>query len=96
MTQVQDVSKFKMLTEHEHVIARPARYVGSVNTIQKKDWVIIDGKVVEKELNFNPAFMKIFDEIITNSADHSRRAEGKHLKTIQVNVNRMLEMEIFM
>ncbi len=90
MTQVQDVSKFKMLTEHEHVISRPSRYVGSVNTIQKKDWVIIDGKVVEKELNFNPAFMKIFDEIITNSADHSRRAEGKHLKTIQVNVNRML------
>jgi DNA topoisomerase-2 len=90
MTTVQDVSKFKMLTDIEHVLLRPGRYLGSTTTVEELTWSIVGGKVEERRLSINPAFNKLFDEIISNSADHAKRPEGKHLNKIEVSVNKIM------
>ena len=37
------------------------------------------------EITYNPGFLKIFDEIVTNSVDESKR-EGSKLNTIKVTI----------
>lgn len=83
---VDNVNKYKKLTEVEHVLARPARYIGSINLETKNTWAIIDGVVKKTKVQIVPAFHKLFDEIISNSADHARTPEGAHLTTIDVTV----------
>ena len=64
---------------------RPGMYCGSIKPHTSNRWVFNDGKFVQSELTFNPAFLKIFDEILVNSVDESKR-EGTKLKTIKVSV----------
>jgi DNA topoisomerase-2 len=52
--------------------------------------------MVAREVTYNPGFLKLFDEVISNSADHSKRPEGKHLDTIRVEVDQAKgEISIF-
>lgn len=88
--QSQDISKFKMLSDVEHVLLRSGRYIGGINPKTVNDWIIKDGKVVWEEQTFVPAFDKLFDEVISNSSDHAKRPEGAHLNKISVTVNKLL------
>ncbi|AXF41446.1 DNA-dependent ATPase [Acinetobacter phage SH-Ab 15599] len=87
MSENQEWAKYKKLDEIDHVLLRPARYVGSINPVELKTWYIEDGKIVEGTLVSSPAFHKLFDEIISNSADHARTKEGKNLNKITVDVD---------
>jgi len=82
-------SKYKMLDEREHVLMRPGRYVGSIKDHEGMCWVMDTSKkrFHHQIAKYNPAFLKLFDEIITNSVDFSKTPEGKHLDTIEVTCN---------
>lgn len=84
--------KYRKLTDVEHVLLRPGRYIGSVKPHTAQTYVVnaVDGvdKMVKQELTWNPGFVKLFDEVISNSVDHSKRAEGKHLDTIKVEIDK--------
>jgi DNA topoisomerase-2 len=43
--------------------------------------------MIQKEVTYNPGLLKIFDEIVTNSVDESKRA-GSKLNTVKVNIDR--------
>jgi DNA topoisomerase-2 len=43
--------------------------------------------MVRRQAKWNPGLIKLFDEIISNSVDHSKRPEGKHLDTIKVEID---------
>ncbi len=77
--------KYKKLDDISHILMRPGMYCGSIKPHTSNRWVFNDGKFVQSELTFNPAFLKIFDEILVNSVDESKR-EGTKLKTIKVSV----------
>ncbi len=77
--------KFKKLDDIDHVILRPGMYIGSIKPHTSNKWIISDNKVELKQLTYNPGFLKIFDEIITNSVDESKR-KGSKLNTIKVNI----------
>ncbi len=79
--------RFKKLTEVEHVLARPGRYIGVTDPKANETHVIKDGKVEWREVTYSPAFLKLFDEIISNSADFSKTAEGKHVNKIEVTID---------
>lgn len=81
--------RFKKLNEVEHVIARPGRYIGSIKPHESEEWLPNQAgdRMERSKVTFNPGFIKLFDELISNSADHSRRPEGKHLDTIRVDVD---------
>ena len=84
-------TKYRKLSEVDHVLLRPGRYIGSITPHTAKEFLPkTDGQssaMVESEVTYNPGFLKLFDEVISNSADHSKRAEGKHLDTIKVEID---------
>lgn len=79
--------KFKKLDDIDHVILRPGMYIGSIKPHKANKWLIEDGKMIQKEITYNPGFLKIFDEIVTNSVDESKR-KGSKLNTIKVEVDK--------
>lgn len=77
---------YKKLTQQEHVLTRPDTYVGSTEPSPNMVWVANqDYSCERKEITFSPAFLKIFDEILTNASDHAIRT-GK-VKKIEIEVN---------
>lgn len=77
--------KYQKLDDISHVIARPGMYIGSIKPHTATKWILEDDKMVQQELTYNPGFLKIFDEIITNSVDESKRT-GSKLNTIKVTI----------
>lgn len=80
--------KYKRLSDVEHCLLRPGRYIGSVKPKTAESWVMGTERMVRKELTWNPGLIKLFDEIISNSVDFSKTPEGKHLDTIKVEIDR--------
>ena len=67
MKKIED--KYKKLDDIDHVLARPGMYVGSIKPHTANKWILDESKMTQKELTYNPGFLKIFDEIFTNSVD---------------------------
>jgi DNA topoisomerase-2 len=82
--------KYKVLDQISHVLLRPSTYLGSnkPHTSLKWIWDSIEKKMVQKELTIIPSFIKIFDEVITNSVDEHKR--NSKLNRIDVIINREL------
>jgi DNA topoisomerase-2 len=78
--------KFKKLDDIDHVILRPGMYIGSIKPHTSIKWLLNDNKMSQSEITYNPGFLKIFDEIITNSVDESKRS-GSKLNTIKVDID---------
>ena len=74
--------KYQLLDEIEHVIKRPGMYIGSTKPHTSNEWILEDGAYQKYELTYNPGFLKLFDEIISNSVDEHKRS-GK-INTIKV------------
>lgn len=80
--------KFKKLSDIDHVLQRPGMYIGSIKPHTAQKWLLDDDmKMSQKEVTYNPGFLKIFDEIVTNSVDESKR-KGSKLNVIKVDLNR--------
>jgi DNA topoisomerase-2 len=81
--------KFKKLDEVQHVLLRPGRYIGSIKPLETEDFVYDpeSKKMIKRKVTFNPGFLKLFDEIISNSADFSKTEDGKHVDVIKVDVD---------
>jgi DNA topoisomerase-2 len=78
--------KYRKLSDIEHVLLRPGMYCGSIKPKDEDVFLMNDeGKFVARPVTYNPAFMKIFDEIISNSVDEHRR--NSKLNEIKVTVN---------
>lgn len=83
-------AKYKLLSDVEHVLRRPGRYVGSAKPHTEECYVLgADKQMVRREVTWVPALLKIFDEIISNPVDFSKTPEGKHLNQIDVTIDRM-------
>lgn len=73
MTKNKIEQKYQKLTDREHVLHRPYMYVGSTEPHQG-DYHTFDGEQVSLDnVIYNPAFLKIFDEILSNSVDEHRK-----------------------
>lgn len=81
----KDISdKYKVLDEIEHILIRPGMYIGSTKPHKSSEWLIDSGKFIQQEIEFNPGFLKLFDEIVSNSVDESKR--NSNLNTIAVTI----------
>ena len=79
--------KYQKLTDTEHVLLRPGMYIGSVKPhteevylLDRRSW-----KLVPKEITYNPGFLKLFDEIVSNSVDEHKR--NPKLNQVKVNID---------
>ena len=81
--------KYKSLTDVEHILLRPGTYVGSTVLCDPTREYVYDestGKFAEVDIQYVPAFLKLFDEIVSNSIDESKR--NPKLDTLQVEIDR--------
>ena len=76
--------EYKKLSQNEHVLKRPGMYLGSIEGVTKHMYVSdVDFNVSKREITYVPAFVKLFDEILTNASDHAIRT-GNKVKNIRV------------
>jgi DNA topoisomerase-2 len=82
--------KFVKLDEISHVLLRPGRYIGSISPHTASTYVVSEDltKMVKEDITWCPGLQKIFDEVISNSVDFSKTADGSHVTTIKVDINR--------
>jgi DNA topoisomerase-2 len=83
---MSDLLKYKKLTDIEHVLLRPGMYVGSIKHRTDDISIYDEGRFKTESITYNPAFLKIFDEIVSNSVDEHRR-HPKKLNELNVLVN---------
>jgi DNA topoisomerase-2 len=77
--------KYQKLTDIEHCLLRPGMWIGTTEPQLETLTVLENGKFQQKELNISPALIKIFDEIISNSADEHKR--NPKLNKIEIKIN---------
>ena len=77
--------KYKVLDQISHILLRPNTYVGSNKPHTDKKWIIDSNKMIHREMTYVPSFLKIIDEVVTNSVDESKR-DGSKLNTIKVTI----------
>jgi len=78
--------KYRKLSDIEHVLLRPGMYVGSTKSREEDIWLLgQEGRFEKRRVNYNPAFLKLFDEIVSNSVDEHRRNPG--LDEVKVTVD---------
>jgi DNA topoisomerase-2 len=63
---------WKELSPEEHVLRKPGMYLGAVKRQSSEVWIYEDNKMILKEIEYLPAFLKLFDEIVSNSVDESK------------------------
>ena len=76
--------RYTKLSQREHIIHRPDSYIGSTELQTKNEWVYENGKIVKKDVSYSPGLLKIFDEIVTNSADCFNR--GGAMDTLKIAI----------
>lgn len=79
------LEKYKRLTDVQHVLQRSGVYLGSIINTEREAFVVENDKIVLKTVKYNPAIIKMFDEIISNSADE--RIRSGNVKNIKVTIN---------
>jgi DNA topoisomerase-2 len=78
--------KYRKLSDIEHVLLRPGMYVGSTKSREEEIYVLSDeGRFEKRKLTYNPAFLKIFDEIVSNAVDEHRR--NPKLNEVDVDID---------
>lgn len=73
MNKKDIATKYQKLTDIEHVLHRPYMYVGSTKAHRGEQHLFNGENVYLKEVVYNPGFIKLFDEILSNSIDEHRR-----------------------
>lgn len=75
---------YQVLTEREHIRARPGMWVGDTSLKQTNEWVYdtASKKMVKRDICYIPALIKCFSEILDNAIDESRR----HPETSSIRV----------
>ena len=79
--------KYQKLTDTAHVLHRPGMYIGSIKPHTEEVYLFNEkkAKFEPTEITYNPGFIKLFDEIISNSVDEHKR--NKNLNQIKVTID---------
>ena len=90
--------RYRKLSDIEHVCLRPNMYIGSTQPHTAECWIYDETtkKMTKRSVTWNPGLQKLFDEVISNSVDHSKRFDGQHLDVIRVEIDRTTgEISVF-
>ena len=61
--------KYRKLSDIDHVLARPGMYVGSTKCRDEEVFLMRETRFEKRRVICNPAFLKIFDEIVVALPD---------------------------
>jgi DNA topoisomerase-2 len=88
------LSSYEKKTPIEHVLLRPGMYIGQVESVAADTWLYDSslGRMTKESIVYNPALMKLFDEILVNAADNKQR--DPTLTEIDITVKRLPNDEL--
>ena len=80
-------TKYRKLSDEEHVLLRPGMYIGAIKPHTEEVYLPNgkDGNFKLNEITYNPGFLKLFDEIVSNSVDEHKR--NPKLNRIDVTIS---------
>ena len=68
MTSEEISKKYQALDEIQHVLKRPGMYIGSTKNHESDEWLQNEeSKFVKTPVEYNPGFLKLFDEIVSKT-----------------------------
>ena len=87
MDKKVDLEQYKKLTDVQHCLARPGMYLGS--TRFHTDEIYLYEEQERKfslfKVTYNPGFIKLFDEIISNSVDEHKRNSSLNIINVTID-----------
>lgn len=80
--------KYQKKTQLEHILDIPDTYIGSIEKIESKLYVLNDNnKIVKKNITYIPGLERIYEEILLNAFDQTVR-ENTGTTQIKVNIDK--------
>lgn len=83
--------KYQQMTDREHILKKPDTYMGSVELVSSRMWIMEGPKIKEKVIDYIPGLYKMIDEVIVNCRDHVERmkltSDSKPVTEISVQVD---------
>jgi len=70
-------TKYRALSDVEHIRLRPQMYVGPTDIDTKTMYILENSKMQQRDLQIVPALIKIIDGVIDNSIDEHKRNPDK-------------------
>ena len=86
MTEVNLSTKYQQKTDKQHILDNPDTYIGSVENVDSKMWVLEEDKIIEKSIQYIPGLFKLFDEGIVNCRDHVIRMEQAKKNNVENSI----------
>jgi DNA topoisomerase-2 len=83
---MSSAQSYQMLSEIEHILKRSGMYIGNTETTTKEKYVIENDSLVKKTVTYNPAVVKMVDEVLSNCADEHKR-EGSQLNKVSIEIS---------
>jgi len=86
---VRSKGRIKKLTQIEHCLCRPQMYVGSIADRRTSTFLLNNNRTMftKRPAEWNPAVLKLFDEIISNCIDESTK--NQKLDTVKIELDRV-------
>ena len=80
------MNEIKKLNDREHLLLRPAMYIGAVDKTESSDFIINGETISYESISIVPGLIKIINEIIDNSIDASIRTNFKFGTNISIKI----------
>ena len=88
------MSEIIKLTPTEHILKRPSMYIGNITRNKSNEFVFENNKIIKKEIEYVPAFIKIFREVLDNSVDENIKTNGKFANKIKISIkDKVIQIE---
>ena len=79
--------KYQKKSQLEHILDIPDTYIGSIEKIESKLYVLNEEKIVKKNITYIPGLERIYEEILLNAFDQTVR-ENTGTTQIKVNIDK--------
>jgi len=86
MTKTKNIEEqYRKLSDIEHVLLRPGMYIGSTVPKTMNEFILVGDKFTKTDVTYIPGFLKLFDELLSNSVDEHKR--NPNLNEIRVVID---------
>lgn len=94
MSSMSLETQYQKKTDKEHILDNPDTYIGSIDTSVGPMYILKEGKIVQEDIEYNPALFKLFDEGIVNCRDHVIRTNQRKMTDETTEVVTQIHVEI--
>jgi DNA topoisomerase-2 len=87
-------TQYQKKTDKEHILDTPDTYIGSIENTNDFMYILKEDKIIQTQIEYNPALFKLFDEGIVNCRDHVIRTQMKKDKGEETELVTSINIEI--